>query len=140
MPRVHALLYFLCPVGHGLKPLDLELMQRLGDSVNIIPVISKADTFTRTEMETFKQNVGSQNPTQHCNFCFVKVRGQLKSNNIKLFDFGHLDCDEDVEMEAPPFAVVASNVITRLEDGRTVRGREYPWGVVNIEDKVLHIL
>ena len=58
MTRVHALLYFLCPVGHGLKPLDLELMQRLGDSVNIIPVISKADTFTRTEMETFKQNVG----------------------------------------------------------------------------------
>ena len=59
--RVHALLYFLCPVGHGLKPLDLELMQRLGDSVNIIPVISKADTFTRTEMETFKLNVGSHN-------------------------------------------------------------------------------
>ena len=57
MIRVHALLYFLSPVGHGLKPLDLELMQRLGDSVNIIPVISKADTFTRAEMDTFKQNV-----------------------------------------------------------------------------------
>ena len=70
----------------------------------------------------------------------MKVRGQLKSHNIKLFDFGHLDCDEDVEMEGPPFAVVASNVLTRLEDGRTVRGREYPWGVVNIEDKVLQTL
>ena len=55
--RVHALLYFLSPVGHGLKPLDLELMERLGDSVNIIPVISKADTFNKAEMESFKRNV-----------------------------------------------------------------------------------
>ena len=55
--RVHVLLYFLSPVGHGLRPLDLELMQRLGDSVNIIPVISKADTFTRAELELFKLNV-----------------------------------------------------------------------------------
>ena len=63
------------------------------------------------------------------------MRRQIKSHRIKLFDFGNLDPDE--EGEGPPFAVVASNVLTRLEDGRTVRGREYPWGVVNIEDKVL---
>ena len=65
------------------------------------------------------------------------MRTQLKGHKIKLFNF-NLDCDEqvDVEGEGPPFAVVASNVLTRLEDGRTVRGREYPWGVVNIEDKV----
>ena len=61
----------------------------------------------------------------------------MKGHKIKLFDFGNLECDdEQVEDEGPPFAVVASNVLTRLEDGRTVRGREYPWGVVNIEDKV----
>ena len=60
---------------------------------------------------------------------------QIKSHTIKLFDVGNLDPDEGGE--GPPFAVVASNVLTRLEDGRTVRGREYPWGVVNIEDKVL---
>ena len=64
------------------------------------------------------------------------MRTQLKGHKIKLFDFGNLECDEQVEAEGPPFAVVASNVLTRLEDGRTVRGREYPWGVVNIEDKV----
>ena len=27
--RVHALLYFISPVGHGLKPLDLETMKIL---------------------------------------------------------------------------------------------------------------
>ena len=31
---------------------------------------------------------------------------------------------------------VGSNVSTMLSDGRIVRGREYPWGTVNIEDKV----
>ena len=68
------------------------------------------------------------------------MRNQLRSHRIKLFEFVNLNSDGEVEMEAetegPPFAVVASNVLTRLEDGRTVRGREYPWGVVNIEDKV----
>ena len=31
--------------------------------------------------------------------------------------------------------MVAANTLTSLEDGRVVRGREYPWGCVNIEDK-----
>ena len=41
--------------------------------------------------------------------------------------------DEDIE---PPFAVVGSNVSINKEDGKVVRGREYPWGVVDIENKV----
>ena len=42
----------------------------------------------------------------------------------------------DREENNPPFAVVGSNVSTMLSDGRIVRGREYPWGTVNIENKV----
>ena len=55
--RVHACLYFISPVGHGLKPLDLEFMKMLQDSINIIPVIAKADTFTVKEQNVFKHNV-----------------------------------------------------------------------------------
>ena len=55
--RVHACLYFISPVGHGLKPLDLEFMRMLQNSINIIPVIAKADTFTVKEQNIFKQNV-----------------------------------------------------------------------------------
>ena len=55
--RVHACLYFISPVGHGLKPLDLEFMKMLQDSINIIPVIAKADTFTVKEQNIFKHNV-----------------------------------------------------------------------------------
>ena len=32
--RVHACLYFIAPSGHGLKPLDVEFMQRLHDKVS----------------------------------------------------------------------------------------------------------
>ena len=44
--------------------------------------------------------------------------------------------EEDIE---PPFAVVGSNVTIEREEGKSVRGREYPWGVVDIENKVTQI-
>lgn len=55
--RVHVCLYFIAPSGHGLKPLDIEFMQRLCDKVNIIPVIAKADTLTPEEITAFKKQV-----------------------------------------------------------------------------------
>ena len=55
--RVHACLYFISPVGHGLKPLDIEFMRTFQDSVNIIPIIAKADTFTTEEKKRFKYKV-----------------------------------------------------------------------------------
>ena len=55
--RVHACLYFISPVGHGLKPLDIEFMRTFQDSVNIIPIIAKADTFTTEEKKMFKNKV-----------------------------------------------------------------------------------
>ena len=35
-----------------------------------------------------------------------------------------------------PFAVVGSNTMVMDREGNMCRGREYPWGTVNIEDKV----
>lgn len=55
--RVHCCLYFIAPSGHGLKPLDVEFMQRLHDKVNIIPVVAKADTMTPDECNHFKKQV-----------------------------------------------------------------------------------
>ena len=42
-----------------LKPLDIEVMKRLGTRVNLIPVVAKADTLTQTDLQTFKQRVRS---------------------------------------------------------------------------------
>lgn len=58
--RVHCCLYFIAPSGHGLKPLDVEFMQRLCDKVNIIPVIAKADTMTPEEVALFKKQVSKK--------------------------------------------------------------------------------
>lgn len=55
--RVHACLYFIRPTGHTLKPLDIEIMKRLGTRVNLIPVVAKADTLTPNDLAVFKQRV-----------------------------------------------------------------------------------
>ena len=46
--------YFLCC---RLKALDLVTMKKLDTKVNIIPVIAKADTITKTELQKFKTKV-----------------------------------------------------------------------------------
>ena len=45
---------------HSLKPLDIEVMKRLGTRVNLIPVIAKADTLTPQDLAVFKQRVGQR--------------------------------------------------------------------------------
>ena len=55
--RVHACLYFIAPTGHGLKPLDIQCMKRIHQKVNIIPVIGKADSCTKKEVDCFKRKV-----------------------------------------------------------------------------------
>jgi len=51
-----------CYVGvfDSMKALDLVTMKRLDSKVNIIPVIAKADTITKTELQKFKSKVSSQ--------------------------------------------------------------------------------
>lgn len=47
--RIHAVLYFIAPTGHGLKPLDIEVLKHIHDRCNVIPIIAKADTYTQGE-------------------------------------------------------------------------------------------
>lgn len=120
--RVHVCLYFIAPSGHGLKPLDIEFMQRLCDKVNIIPVISKADTLTPEEITHFKK----------------QILNEIAQHKIKIYDFPDpSDEEEDAKTlrqlrSRVPFAVVGANAIIEL-DGRKIRGRRYPWGVVEVE-------
>lgn len=44
-------------ISFRLKPLDIEIMKRLGTRVNLIPVIAKADTLTQNDLSLFKQRV-----------------------------------------------------------------------------------
>ncbi|PZC80182.1 hypothetical protein B5X24_HaOG215273 [Helicoverpa armigera] len=122
--RVHCCLYFIAPSGHGLKPLDVEFMQRLGDKVNIIPVIAKADTMTPEECKDFKE----------------QIMKEISQHKIKIYDFPESTGEEGEVAEAArglrtrvPFAVVGANTVIET-DGRRVRGRKYPWGIAEVEN------
>jgi len=122
--RVHACLYFIAPSGHGLKPLDIEFMNKLHDKVNIIPVLAKADTMTPEECQHFKET----------------VMNQIQTAKIKIYEFPEVSDGEENDKkvnrqmkERVPFAVVGSNMIIDV-DGKKARGRKYPWGLVDIEN------
>ncbi|XP_026467208.1 septin-4 isoform X2 [Ctenocephalides felis] len=123
--RVHCCLYFVPPYGHSLRQMDLELMRRLHRKVNIVIVIGKADTLTATEVKRLKAN----------------ILKDLEENQIQMYQFPECDSDEDEEFKqqdrelkaSAPFAVVGSNTVFEIQ-GRKVRGRHYPWGVVDIEN------
>ncbi|XP_026670863.1 septin-7 isoform X5 [Ceratina calcarata] len=120
--RVHCCLYFVAPSGHGLKPLDVEFMQRLHDKVNIIPVIAKADTMTPDECAHFKK----------------QILNEIAQHKIKIYEFPEVEEEEENKMhkvlrDRVPFAVVGANTVVE-HDGRKVRGRKYPWGIAEVEN------
>ena len=52
----------------SLKPLDIEVMKRLGTRVNLIPVIAKADTLTQHDLAVFKNRVSLSLPVFYAAF------------------------------------------------------------------------
>nr|XP_043888494.1 septin 4b isoform X2 [Solea senegalensis] len=123
--RVHCCLYFISPFGHGLRPLDVEFMKALHEKVNIVPVLAKADTLTPNEVKKKK----------------IKIREEIEQYGIKIYQFPDCDSDEDEEFkqqdlelkESIPFAVIGSNTVVEAK-GKRVRGRLYPWGIVEVEN------
>ncbi|XP_049334639.1 septin 4b isoform X1 [Astyanax mexicanus] len=123
--RVHCCLYFISPFGHGLRPLDVEFMKALHEKVNIVPVLAKADTLTPSEVKKKK----------------IKIREEIEQYGIKIYQFPDCDSDEDEDFkqqdhelkESIPFAVIGSNTVVEAK-GKRVRGRLYPWGIVEVEN------
>ncbi|KAM8904845.1 septin 4b [Spinachia spinachia] len=123
--RVHCCLYFISPFGHGLRPLDVEFMKALHEKVNIVPILAKADTLTPAEVKKKK----------------LKIREEIEQYGIKIYQFPDCDSDEDDDFkqqdhqlkESIPFAVIGSNTVVEAK-GKRVRGRLYPWGIVEVEN------
>ncbi|KAJ1798042.1 cell division control protein [Coemansia sp. RSA 2399] len=122
--RVHACLYFLNPGSRGLRPLDVEVLKRLTEVTNVIPVIAKSDSMTLEERTTFKRH----------------VKEEMAFHRIISFPYpSEDDNDEDRILnssikELIPFAVVGSEEVIDV-DGKPVRGRRHGWGVINIFDE-----
>ncbi|XP_018109704.1 septin-8-B isoform X2 [Xenopus laevis] len=120
--RIHVCLYFITPTGHSLKSLDLVAMKKLDSKVNIIPIIAKADTISKSELHKFK----------------IKIMSELVSNGVQIYQFP-TDDDAVAEINSVmnahlPFAVVGSTEEVKVGN-KLVRARQYPWGVVQVENE-----
>jgi len=77
--RIHCCLYFIRPSGHSLKPIDIIVMKKLSDVVNVVPVIAKADTLTLEERTKFKET----------------IRSEMLYHNIRSYPFDGDDLDPE---------------------------------------------
>ncbi|XP_044526430.1 septin-10 isoform X2 [Gracilinanus agilis] len=97
-------------------------MKSLDSKVNIIPVIAKADTISKTELQKFK----------------LKLMSELVSNGVQIYQFP--TDDESISkinssMNGQlPFAVVGSMEEVKLGN-KMVKARQYPWGIVQVENE-----
>ena len=150
--RVHALLYFITPTGHGyhnppilppllpapsvdtvfanllfgsLREVDIELMRRLSPRVNVIPVIGKADSLTPQELASSKK----------------LIMEDIDHYQIPIYNFPY-DVEEDDEETVQeneelrglmPFAIVGSEDIVEVK-GKRIRARVFPWGIVEVDN------
>jgi len=66
---------------------------------------------------------------------------EIEANGIRIYPLPDCDSDEDEEYkeqvrqlkEAVPFAACGANTLIEVK-GKKVRGRQYPWGVVEVEN------
>lgn len=123
--RIHCCLFFINPTGHTLKPIDIVVLKKLAEVVNVVPVIAKSDSLTLEERATFK----------------ARIMAELLHNQIRLYPFDgdeHID-ETEIQLnerirEMLPFAIVGSEKSVVI-DGKPVRGRKNRWGVINVEDE-----
>uniref|UniRef100_A0A060TE32 ARAD1D04620p n=1 Tax=Blastobotrys adeninivorans TaxID=409370 RepID=A0A060TE32_BLAAD len=124
--RVHACLYFIEPTGHGLRELDIELMKRLAERVNVIPVIGRSDQLTPSELANAKK----------------MTMEDIQHHEIPIYSFPYDNEEDDAETiqentelkEMLPFAIVASTETVEIK-GQRVRARKYPWGIVEVDNE-----
>ncbi len=108
--RVDVVLYFLPP--HRLRRSDIRFIKLLSQvaGVPVVPILSKADSFTPEELHTYRHEVHAALYGRH-----------------GLWHFSHDALAAAGAAHGPPFAVVAASTIDRSV-GRFWPVRRYPWG------------
>ncbi|KAK6461571.1 Septin-type guanine nucleotide-binding (G) domain-containing protein, partial [Scheffersomyces coipomensis] len=128
--RIHVTLYFVKPTGKPLNEFDITNMKKLGERTNLIPIISKADTLTDSEV-ILNKNL---------------IMGSIIDNQIEIFDFlspfehEHQIDEEDQEdylylkslQELMPFTIIGSNSKFDSQDDK--RFRVNTCGTIDVND------
>jgi len=100
-------------------------MRQLSNKVSIVPVIAKSDCLTQAEIGALKK----------------KILQEILDNDIRIYSLPDCDSDEDEDYkqqvqdlrDSIPFAVVGANAMVDVR-GKKIRGRQYPWGVIEVEN------
>lgn len=113
--RYHICLYLIPPWTTRLRQIDLVLLKQLSTLVNILPVLSRSDAYTSTELLQMKNQI------RH-DLSFHQI-----STFIPTFDMSDDEkyADQMKMLEAfQPFALVGAG---------ESRQQVYPWGIVLID-------
>ncbi|KAJ2080138.1 Cell division control protein 3, partial [Coemansia sp. S142-1] len=124
--RIDAVIYFIKPTGHCLRAIDIEFMKRLHTKVNLIPIVAKADTLTARELELFKAKIMAD-----INYHGIQIFKPVSDE----FDDPETVSDNREILSKIPFAVIGSEKLVERPDGTMVRGRRYPWGIIEVENE-----
>ncbi|KAF1745162.1 LOW QUALITY PROTEIN: hypothetical protein MXB_521 [Myxobolus squamalis] len=114
--RVHCVIYFVSPTGHRLKQIDIQMLMKLHDKANVIPVIARADSLASEDLLMFKK----------------RILDDIRFNAIKIYDFpsavlqnsDDLDSFKDL-MKHIPFSIVSSTYSEEINN-KIVRCLENP--------------
>lgn len=107
--RIHSALLLISPLS--FRPEDREMFHALSSLCTTFPVITKRDVFTVSELQVYKE----------------KICSQIDVGKSIFFPF-------PAGCPSLPFSTIASYTTVTSENGVSVRGREYRWGILNAED------
>jgi septin 3/9/12 len=77
--RIHCCLFFIQPSGHGLKPIDIVVLKKLSEFVNVVPVIAKSDSLTLEERAAFKE----------------RIREEFAFHNLRMYPYDNEEHDQE---------------------------------------------
>jgi septin 3/9/12 len=64
---------------HRLKPIDIVVLKKLSDVVNVVPVIAKSDSLTLEERAAFKE----------------RIKEEFAFHNLKMYPYDNDEFDEE---------------------------------------------
>ena len=62
-----------------MKPIDIVVLKKLSDVVNVVPVIAKSDSLTLEERSAFKE----------------RIKEEFAFHNLKMFPYDNDEFDEE---------------------------------------------
>ncbi|OMJ80145.1 hypothetical protein SteCoe_19688 [Stentor coeruleus] len=120
--RVHVALFFI--EGPRCKETDLDLMYNLQKYISIIPILAKADSYSKNELVQVK----------------VTIISQCAEAGISFYDTSSAMGNKVIELSSsplgpvPPFAIISGGDAIE-KNGKTNFVRKYTWGQCDIHDK-----